>query len=146
MKALVQSRVPLADLWFVATALYGIEYLLRPRVSTSPVLNVLEGAAPFWVWGCMLITPSVIGLFADRMKWWGTAVWMHGCCFAVFCGLLYGIVAGVAAANQAWGWALGIGYALLITLHGLWAIVDVLRDRARELAIQRATKWMSTSP
>lgn len=137
MRNLVASRVPLGDLWFFATALYGIEYLLRPG-SESALLNVLERAAPFWVWGLALLVPAVVGYVANRVKWWGTAVWAHATCFAIFCGLLYGLLAGVAEAGQWWGWQLGVGYFLLINLHGLWAIVDVIRDRAREIAIEKA--------
>lgn len=133
MRNLVASRVPLADLFFALTALYGVEYLLRPT-DTAKVLNVLERAAPFWAWGLALILPALFGLAADRMKWWGIAVWGHMVCFAVFAGLLYGLIAGVAEARQLWGWQLGIGYLLLILLHGLWGVIDVIRDRAQEIA------------
>jgi hypothetical protein len=53
------------------------------------------------------------------------------------CGLPYGLIQGVIAARQLWGWELGIGYFLLINLHGLWAIIDVIRDRAREIVVQK---------
>lgn len=136
MRNLVSSRVPLADFWFIVSLAQGIEYLLRPRDS-SVVLNAIENALPLWVWGVWLAVPSLIGLISNRGEWWRISVTAHIICAGAYAGLAYGLIAGVIQARQAWGWQSVPAYVLLLTLHGLWALVDVLRQRPYPWRITR---------
>ena len=135
MRNLVASRVPLGDLWFLVALAQGVEYLLRPHGSTL-VLNAVESALPLWAWGGLLTLPGLTGLAANRLKRWVLSVFCHISCAAVYAGLCYGIIAGVIEAQQRWGWQLAVGYACFVTLHGLWAVIDRIRDRANHLAAQ----------
>ncbi|SBS73760.1 membrane hypothetical protein [uncultured Mycobacterium sp.] len=136
MRNLVRSTVPLADFWFLVSLAQGIEYLLRPRDS-AVVLNVIEGALPLWVWGLWLVIPSLVGLVANRVPCWRFSIAAHIVCAAAYAGLAYGLIAGVIQARQIWGWQSVPAYILLLTLHGLWALVDVLRQRPYPWRIAR---------
>lgn len=128
MRSLVSSRVPLADFWFIVSFAQGVEYVLRPDDS-AVVLNVIENSLPLTVWGLWLIVPSVAGIVANRLRWWHISVTAHIVCAGAYAGLAYGLIAGVIQARQTWGWQSVPAYVLLLTLHGLWALVDVLRQR-----------------
>lgn len=135
MRSLATSRVPLGDVWFIVSAAQGVEYLLRPDGVTK-VLNVVESALPFQLWAAWLIIPAVVGFVANRRSWWPTAIVCHMLNSAAYAGLTYGIVAGVIAAHQNWGWQLAPAYALLCALHGFWVYVDIFRERVLHYAVK----------
>ncbi|UXA19570.1 hypothetical protein [Mycobacterium sp. SMC-4] len=132
MRNLATSRIPLGDVWFIVSAAQGVEYLLRPHGVTR-VLNVVEAALPFQAWALWLLIPAVVGFIANRFKKWPVAIGCHMVSAAAYAGLTYGLIAGVVAANQTWGWQLAPAYALLFALHAFWVFVDIFRERILHL-------------
>jgi hypothetical protein len=133
VRNLVASRVPLADLIFIVSGLQGLEYILRSRapmhgLQSSPMLNAIEAALPFWAWGSWLLIPSLVGLFCLRLKVWRIAVIMHALAAGAYVGLCSGIIVGVVHLHQWWGWNSAPAYAGFAIMHALWAVVDVLRE------------------
>lgn len=128
VRALVQSRVPLANMIYIVALMQGVEYCLRPA-NTALVLNVIEGSIPFWAWGVWLALPAVVGMVAHRFRIWGLAVMCHAVIGGAYVGLAFGFVLGVVSAGQYWGWQSFPSYLFLAVLHALWAVIDAFRER-----------------
>lgn len=127
VRYLIASRVPIADVLFIAALLQGIDYLLRPADSTS-LLNAVEAAVPIWVWGIVFAAAGAGGFLAIRRRLWSLAGICHAALFGVYGGVGAGIIISVVQLHQYWGWGAAVLWWVAAVGHALFGLIDVWRE------------------
>lgn len=127
VRYLIASRVPIADVLFIAALLQGIDYLLRPAESTA-LLNAVEAAVPIWAWGGVFAGAGALGFVALRRKLWPLAGICHAALFGVYGGVGAGIVISVVQLHQYWGWGAAVLWWVAAAGHALFGLIDVWRE------------------
>lgn len=99
----------------------GLDYFLSyagtagPSAPTS--LNVVESAAPLWLWGVLFYGSALVALVGLAGRWAVPVVLAHVALFCWYGGIGYGLLQGIGV-QVSWGLPLGG----LLSIGGTWLV------------------------